>query len=226
MHVSESHTQPQTIKARNASSAARRSLHTLTDCLDAVRGDEFLDASMVRRAETILESYCELTLAVKSTLTVEQEASESPEFTRLTALQHLAGRRDEDLACAARCLARINQRRLQDHAERARAALLRECARLQNAIANLMSSCANHEMRGLAGIARARSVCEALLDFYIHVIELASHFDDRFTAVKVSRLRDAECARLRRTSMSGEFVAVGNDSRDSSQHALEHVAHC
>lgn len=224
MNVSESHTRHEAIKARTALRAARRSLHALSDCLDATRRDESFDVSVLRQTETILECYCELTLAVKSTCSVKQQTSASSELTRLIALQHLAGRRDEDLACAARCLLRNNERKLHDHAELARAALLRECARLQNAFTNLMSSCATHETLDLPDFAHERWVCEALLDFYIHIIELASQLDDRFTAIEISRFRDAECARLRRISVSGEFVAVGKDSRDSSHHALKNIA--
>ncbi len=104
-------------------------------------------------------------------------------------------------------------------------ALLLDCALLQHAVAALPSQNSIHELHRSPHIAHKGLACEALLNFYIHIIELASHLDDHLTAVEISRFRDAECARLRRMSGSGKFAAAANDARDFSRRAPDCIAH-
>lgn len=223
MNVPESHTRHCAVKARAAHKVARRALGTLADRLDTERAESFYP-HLIRHAVSNLECYCEITLAAKSTFAAEQETIASATLARLAALQHTAGRRDGDLVCAAHCLSRVNNRKLQDHARRARASLLQDSARLQYLVATLVSHVTIRETHRLQHVAPRRLAVVALLDFYSHTIELASHLDDVFTAVEISRFVDAECACLQRMNVPLEFVSVAEDSRNFTQRAPEHAA--
>lgn len=225
MNVPESHTHHCSAKARAEYGVARMALHKLMDCFETACASSVELLRMRRMADT-LERYCELRLAANELAFAREQPSQPNALTRLSALQHLAGRHDAaDLMCAARCLSRTGERKLQSHVERARALLMRDCIQLQRAIAETPYEHPLHTPHRLQQNASRLIACEALLGFLVHVAGLASHLEDRFFATEISRLLNLQCGYLRRLTLCDESSSCTTDSRDFSQHALKRAAH-
>lgn len=133
-------------------------------------------------AREAVERYVGLTLAARGL-----DADAAP-TAREMELCRIAGRTGDDLVNAGRCVHRRNVTRLHAHRERARAELLHSLAATRETAGARQSSAAQP--------ARA-STCEALIQTFSRAIELLSLLEDRAAVLRVARLLDAECARLR-----------------------------
>jgi hypothetical protein len=202
--------------------AAVNALRAVEDLLADARGlrGEAEHHTLFAARESI-ERYAGLALACES---ARAEARPSPLEMELC---RIAGGAGDDLLVAGRCIHRRNVTRLVAHRERARAELVhalaavRELAHAANhesrrAANHELAHAANHEStRPFHSAEQVRSterihpteqtgdnfverVSEAMLHALSRTIELLSLFDDRATTVGVTRLLDAECARLRR----------------------------
>lgn len=143
-------------------------------------------------ARASVERYAGLTLACLGAKEEDAPSKRELEMCRI------AGRTGDDLLVAGRCIHRRNVARLLAHRELARAELVHALAAAGEAAhANISTARQIHSAEQTGGEV-IRQISEALLDAYARIIELLSLFDDRAAVVGVTRLLDAECARLRR----------------------------
>ncbi|HEV2706125.1 MAG TPA: hypothetical protein VGV59_09390 [Pyrinomonadaceae bacterium] len=139
-------------------------------------------------ARESVERYAGLTVAARS---ADLHAPPTP---RELEMCRIAGRVGEDLLIAGRCLHRRNVIRLRLQRERARGDMLHALAEAGELVRE-SSPFASHAQ---AVSPDARRLCEALFEAYAGVVKLLSLLDDSAAALAVSRLHEAECARLRR----------------------------
>jgi hypothetical protein len=131
-----------------------------------------------------IEKYVGLTLGARDV------SPDSPPTEREMELCRIAGRRGEDLRLAGRCIHRRNVSRLVAHREQARTLLLHALAEVRELPGDAASAQGNR--------VAVRHASVAILRFYGQAINLLSLLEDEGAAMKVARLLDAECARLRR----------------------------
>lgn len=137
------------------------------------------------------ERYAGLTLAADG---LSQDARPSP---REMELCRLAGRAGDDLVVAGRCVHRRSVTRLLAHRERARG----EAVRALVAVGELAGRRLAAGTAGGHNVScgqRAAQLSETLLQTFSRAVNLLSILGDWREALEVSRLLDAECARLRR----------------------------
>jgi hypothetical protein len=136
-----------------------------------------------------VEKYTGLMAASFAVSTDEAPAAREMELCRIS------GRRGADLLLAGRCIHRRNVTRLLAHRERARTNLL-------HALAEVRELSPSDDAIAQRNRAAARHASVAILRFYVHAINLLSLLEDEMAARAVTRLLDAECARLRRMESS------------------------
>lgn len=145
-----------------------------------------LVAYLVRES---VEKYTGLVLASSSAVSTEAAPT-----AREMELCRIAGREGADLLLAGRCIHRRNVARLLAHRERARTNLL-------HALAEVRELCPDAAAAQKPSSA-ARHTSVAILRFYAHAVNLLSLLEDERAARIVTRLLNAECARLRRLENS------------------------
>lgn len=135
-----------------------------------------------------LEKYVGLSLGTSGVSADARPAAREMELCRIS------GRAGDDLLLAGRCIHRRNVARLLAHRERARTHLLHALAEMRE----LSDDATTHK-----NLAAARHASVAIVRFYAHAINLLSLLEDESAARVVTRLLDAECARLRRLERTG-----------------------
>lgn len=118
-------------------------------------------------------------------------------------LCRLSGRTGNDLQIAAACLHRQNKARLDTHCAKSSDELI-------VALERLRTMADEHAPSAPAQLAHRQN----MLTLYCLTIELVSQLDDAATAVRIGRLVDDECAKLRRAEQRGG-QANENDSEVS-----------
>ena len=150
----------------------------------------------VRAAKEAVEKYVGLTLAA-----AEMDLDGAPTARELE-LYRVAGRKGADLLLAGRCVRRRNAARLNRHQARSRAELLRALAQVRE------------WPRGdgaLQGLTVPRHTSVATVRLYACALNLLSLLEDETTATGVSKLLDAECARLRQLEAMPEARVAKED---------------
>ena len=118
-------------------------------------------------------------------------------------LNHIAGRRGDDLIVAGRCVHRRNVSRLIARRRRARTRLLHALAELRVEEGNFPDGDgAGERMDG------RREMAEARLEIFNRAIDLLSLLDDTSAVACAARLMDAECSRLRRLQEANRGEAL------------------
>jgi hypothetical protein len=139
-----------------------------------------------------VEKYTGLMAASFAVSTDEAPTAREMELCRIS------GRRGADLLLAGRCIHRRNVTRLLAHRERARTNML-------HALAEVREQCpSDDDATAQRNRAAARHTSVAVLRFYAHAVNLLSLLEDEMAARAVTRLLDAECARLRRLESSAD----------------------
>lgn len=173
----------QKIQARERS--LRASLYQIDELGRALlRNAEFVELEhTTRAARASVESYVGLSLA-----TTNADNNDSPSVREME-ICRLAGRSGDDLLLAGRCIHRRNAARLAAHRLRARAELL-------HALADIYEQCGHAASDSITNAGAAHRMSVEIVRFYNHAIDLFSLLEDQSAATIVSRLLDAECARL------------------------------
>jgi hypothetical protein len=150
---------------------------------------------VVRTVREAAEKYIGLTLAAA------EADPEGPPGRRELELYRVAGRKGQDLLLAGRCVRRRNAARIIKHRARSRTELLHALAEIrETACAVASDSIATHH----ASVATVR--------LYACALELLSLLKDEAAAAGVSRLLDAECARLRQLEAAKEARAAKEET--------------
>ena len=144
-----------------------------------------------RAAREAIEKYMGLTLAVA------EVSPDDPPASRELELCRIAGRTDDDLLLAGRCIHRRNVARLIVHQSRSRTELLHALASVREVC---MKTPATWPPTQEAAIMRPLSV--AVIEFYAQAINLLTLLEDESAARSAARLLDAECGRLRKLEAS------------------------
>lgn len=183
--------------------------------LDGVRafGRESRRFAMFSARECV-ERYVGLALACEG---ARKDANPSE---RELELCRLAGGAGDDLLLAGRCIHRRNVTRLFAHRERARAELIHALAGVREATGQLHAGAQPIESFNHA----ARRASESLLRALARAVEMLSLVEDEEAARRVSRLLDAECARLRRLEAATADEAL-EDTRKGAQPCTTPAAH-
>ena len=148
---------------------------------------------VVRTVREAAEKYIGLTMAAS------EADPEGPLGQRELELYRVAGRKGQDLLLAGRCVRRRNAARLVKHQARSRLELLHALADIRETVgAGALDLTATHH----ASVATVR--------LYACALDLLSLLKDEAASAGVSRLLDAECARLR------QLEAV-RDARDAKE---------
>jgi hypothetical protein len=148
---------------------------------------------VVRTVREAAEKYIGLTLAA-----AEADAG-GPPGQRELELYRVAGRKGRDLLLAGRCVRRRNAARLVKHQARSRTELLHALAEIRETVRAGDSTATHH-----ASVATVR--------LYACALDLLSLLKDEAAAAGVSRLLDAECARLRRLEAAKEARAAKEET--------------
>ncbi len=177
--------------------AKRSFLHALYEVRERAQDKPDSENEKLERAAYVLrdsvEKYVGLADAVK-----DDAIDDEPDARELE-LFRIAGRKGEDLLLAGRCAHRHNVKRVREHHRRARTELLHALAEVGEAASFVRPAAA-------ANAASARRLSIATLRLYGRAVDLLSLLEDEDAALKVARLLDQECARLRRlqTDEAGE----------------------
>ncbi len=139
-----------------------------------------------RVAREAIEKYVGLTLAVA------EVSPDDPPASRELELCRIAGRTDDDLLLAGRCIHRRNVARLIAHQARARTELLHAMASVREVCMDAPAAWPPAQ----AAVVRQLSV--AVIEFYAQAINLLTLLEDESAARSAARLLDAECGRLRK----------------------------
>ena len=178
--------------AEKVEQARRRlleSLYGIGELEQKVSGRQSREIEQTSRAfRECIEKYSGLTLAAAE---IDPQAAPSE---RELELCRVAGREDEDLLTAGRCIQRRNAARLIAHQARARMGLLHALAEIRE-IAGKAASRLSHT--------KAHQMSVAIIYFYGQALELLSLLEDETAATGVRRLLEAECVRLRRLLAPG-----------------------
>ncbi|HEY0377696.1 MAG TPA: hypothetical protein VGC87_12295 [Pyrinomonadaceae bacterium] len=135
---------------------------------------------VVRTVREAVEKYIGLTLAAS------EADPDGPPGRRELELYRVAGRKGQDLLLAGRCVRRRNAARLVKHQARSRLELLHALAEIRETV------CA-----GAEDLTATHHASVAAVRLYACALDLLSLLKDEAASAGVSRLLDAECARLR-----------------------------
>ncbi|MCA1591800.1 MAG: hypothetical protein LC754_03925 [Acidobacteria bacterium] len=199
-------------KIEQAKRALINSLRAVEDLLEQTSGlKNETERHVMFAARECVERYTGLTLAA-----AEAHADDAPSAREME-LCRLAGRTGDDLLLAGRCTHRRNVSRLLAHRARARAEMLHALAAVRETAHTLYPKSPQF-------ISSERPVVEALLHAFARAIELLSLLDDWQAAVSVSRLLDAECARLR-LPLTGSSHDAPSDAAQGGEPCMTPTAH-
>ena len=146
---------------------------------------------VIHTVREAVEKYIGLTLAAA------EADPEGPPGQRELELYRVAGRKGQDLLLAGRCVRRRNAARLIKHQARSRTELLHALAEIRETV------CA-----GALDLITTHHASVATVRLYACALNLLSLLEDETAAGGVSRLLDAECARLRRLEAAKEARAA------------------
>jgi hypothetical protein len=134
-------------------------------------------------AREALERYVGLTIAA-----LDVDVNDAPSEREME-ICRLAGRKDQDLITAGRCIHRGNVTRLLAHHRRARAKLVESLTDVRGTVANGSTP---------RSVSTPSEISEALISSLASAIELCSMLNDQRTVQEIAQLLDLECKRLRR----------------------------
>lgn len=185
-------------KVEHAKRATVNALRSVEDLI-AERGlcDE-AERHTLFAARACVERYVGLALACAA---AREDAAPTP---RELELCRIGGRVGDDLLAAGRCVHRRNAARLLAHRERSRSELVhvladvRQLAHKTYPPPRPFYSAESAEGVDAKRLSDSKQISGSLLHALARTIEMLSLFDDRTTVASVTRLLDAECARLRR----------------------------
>jgi hypothetical protein len=193
-------------KVEQARRQLSATLHKVQERARALSEKESLSSERVACViRESVEKYVGLTIGANDT------AADAPPTEREMELCRIAGRTGEDLLLAGRCIHRRNVARLAAHREHARITFLHALAEIRE-----LSETADASSSARVNLVAARHMSVAVLRLYGEAVNLLSLLEDEDAAVKVARLMDAECARLRRLE-----AAVPDRSREEEHPAGE-----
>jgi hypothetical protein len=161
---------------------------------------------MERASRTVreaVEKYVELTMAAA------EAPPDAPPTEREMELFRVAGRRGDDLLLAGRCIHRRNAARLVAHQARARTELLHALAEIREVVGGTNAR---------ANVIAARHLSVETLRFYACAFDLLSLLEDESAAIIVTRLLDAECARLRRLEVFSRKESKTDEEESCTRH--------
>ena len=177
---------PNEARVATAERALIATLHQADDLLRDAYGTRAARARQAAAdARASIERFVGLALALAATVGAELPAAHERELFRV------AGRKDDDLETAARCLHRRNLARLRAHHERARTELV-------HALAELLETIEHDLPAPHTGAQPFTEVYWLLIRTFARTIDLLALLDDQSAAVRVARLLDAACAWARR----------------------------
>lgn len=193
-----------TEKLGRAQSKLLSSLYRLAELAQSSLAQSSPGAESARVERVVLtvreasEKYIGLTLAVAET------DPDGPLGQRELELYRVAGRKGQDLLLAGRCVRRRNAARLALYQARSRVELLHALAEIRETVS--------------AGDARSKNLSAshhasvAIVRLYACALNLLSLLEDEAAAAGVSRLLDAECARLRQLEAMKEGRAAKEET--------------
>jgi hypothetical protein len=150
---------------------------------------------VVRTVREAAEKYIGLTLAAA------EADTDGPPGRRELELYRVDGRKGQDLLLAGRCVRRRNAARIIKHQARSRTELLHALAEIRETV------CA-----GALDLTTTHHASVATVRLYACALNLLSLLKDEAAAGGVSRLLDAECARLRQLEVMKDARAAKEET--------------
>ena len=186
-------------KIGHAQSKLLSSLYKLAELAQSSPGAESARVErVVRTVREASEKYIGLTTAVA------ESDPDGPLGQRELELYRVAGRKGQDLLLAGRCVRRRNAARLVKHQARARVELLHALAEIRETV-----SASNARSKNLSA---SHHASVAIVRLYACALNLLSLLEDEAATTGVSRLLDAECARLRQLEAMKEGRAAKEET--------------
>ncbi len=163
--------------------AARKLLAALDDLHELMcLNDAEKSARLIYECRRIIETYVGLT-QLANVNSINPSAREME-------IARIGGRRGDDLLLAGLCIHRRNAARLAAHLRSAREQFVQSLTKAHD-ITHALSSASPVDWL------KEQELSARTLHVYGHAIDLASLLEDRETVLRIARLLDAECARLR-----------------------------
>lgn len=182
--------------AANSAERARREFEIAIEDLHRVTGDVVLALPARNSTLGILQDaiarHFELRTALANLISIKEPAPLALELCRV------AGRHGDELTIAASCIHRRNCARLRAHCERSAHELIHHLAALHEITEAHALTTHDSSFAHRASAARFK--------LYGAAVEFLSYLDDTVAVMRVARLLDAECARLRQLENGGKVV--------------------